>query len=246
MLPDDGLKDKGPGRSDNGNVVLTNVLCAVHAKDTPPQPVRFRSATADFAQKEFQAEKAIDADPKTGWAIYPEVGDPHWLVLELEQPIPAKSGEIEVAFEFQSQFSQHQPGRVRLSSTDSSAVHSRDSLPKATRQIVVKPANKRSAAEQQELRIYYRSEVSRTGSDLARERTKLKEELAQIEKTVPTAMVMSEMPQPRDTFILVRGQYDKKGEKVTAQTPSSLPPFRKGSRPIVSGWRSGSSPRSSR
>ena len=29
-------------------------------------------------------------------------------------------------------------------------------------------------------------------------------------------MVMEEMPQPRDTFVLMRGQYDKHGEKVTA------------------------------
>src|SRR5207244_3534818 len=37
-------------------------------------------------------------------------------------------------------------------------------------------------------------------------------------------MVMQEMPKPRDTFMLVRGQYDKKGEKVTAGMPASLPP----------------------
>jgi hypothetical protein len=38
-------------------------------------------------------------------------------------------------------------------------------------------------------------------------------------------MVMQEMPAPRDTFVLVRGQYDKKGEKVTAGVPVSLPPL---------------------
>jgi hypothetical protein len=45
------------------------------------------------------------------------------------------------------------------------------------------------------------------------------------EKAIPDVMVMAESPRPRDTFMLVRGQYDKKGEKVTAGTPASLPPL---------------------
>jgi hypothetical protein len=44
----------------------------------------------------------------------------------------------------------------------------------------------------------------------------------------PTTMVMQEMPVPRDTFVLIRGQYDKHGEKVTPGVPSSLPPFPSG------------------
>jgi len=42
-------------------------------------------------------------------------------------------------------------------------------------------------------------------------------------KSVPTTMVLREGPR-RDTFILVRGQYDRHGEKVTAGVPGSLPP----------------------
>jgi hypothetical protein len=38
-------------------------------------------------------------------------------------------------------------------------------------------------------------------------------------------MVMEEMPTPRDTFILIRGEYDKHGEKVTPGVPGSLSPF---------------------
>ena len=42
-------------------------------------------------------------------------------------------------------------------------------------------------------------------------------------KSVPSTMVLREGPR-RDTFILVRGQYDRHGEKVTAGVPESLPP----------------------
>jgi mono/diheme cytochrome c family protein len=41
----------------------------------------------------------------------------------------------------------------------------------------------------------------------------------------PTVMVMEEMPVPRPTFVLTRGQYDKPGEKVTPGVPAILPPL---------------------
>jgi hypothetical protein len=57
---------------------------------------------------------------------------------------------------------------------------------------------------------------------------KLRQERAALDKQVPTTMVMQEMPQPRETFLLVRGQYDQKGEKVTAGVPALLPPLPEG------------------
>jgi mono/diheme cytochrome c family protein len=53
----------------------------------------------------------------------------------------------------------------------------------------------------------------------------LRRERAGVRSHVPTAMVMQEMPKRRDTFILVRGAYDKPGEKVQPDVPSVLPPL---------------------
>ena len=44
---------------------------------------------------------------------------------------------------------------------------------------------------------------------------------------VSKVMVMGDQPQSRETFILTRGDYSKKTEKVTAGTPGSLPPLPK-------------------
>jgi hypothetical protein len=41
-------------------------------------------------------------------------------------------------------------------------------------------------------------------------------------------MVMEEVPKPRDAFVLKRGEYDKKGEKVGRAVPAALPPLAKG------------------
>ncbi|HZL87224.1 MAG TPA: DUF1553 domain-containing protein [Pirellulaceae bacterium] len=46
-----------------------------------------------------------------------------------------------------------------------------------------------------------------------------------IQRDAPTVMVMQELPQPRDTFVLLRGRYDQPGEKVSAGTPEILPPL---------------------
>ena len=45
---------------------------------------------------------------------------------------------------------------------------------------------------------------------------------------IPTSLVMEEMDPPRDTFQLVRGDFRNKGERVTAGTPSFLPPLPEG------------------
>ena len=45
----------------------------------------------------------------------------------------------------------------------------------------------------------------------------------QLENALPTSMVMREMESPRETFMLVRGQYDKRGDKVTPGVPAALP-----------------------
>ena len=46
---------------------------------------------------------------------------------------------------------------------------------------------------------------------------------AELEKTVPAVMVMDELPKPRDLFVLTRGQYDRRGEKVSVGVPAIFP-----------------------
>ena len=51
------------------------------------------------------------------------------------------------------------------------------------------------------------------------------EENGGIEKSIPSTMVAKEMEKPRDTFMLIRGEYDKKGDKVGPGVPAILPPW---------------------
>jgi mono/diheme cytochrome c family protein len=64
--------------------------------------------------------------------------------------------------------------------------------------------------------------------DLAKLKAELAEVVKQhgeIDKTIPAVMVMEEMPRPREGFVLKRGQYDQRGDKVTSGVPAVFPPL---------------------
>jgi hypothetical protein len=46
--------------------------------------------------------------------------------------------------------------------------------------------------------------------------------------SIPSTLVMEEMPRPRETHVLIRGDYLSPGERVTAGVPASLPALPKG------------------
>src|SRR5205823_4784299 len=48
------------------------------------------------------------------------------------------------------------------------------------------------------------------------ELTRVRKRKGDLETQGPSTMVMQELPKPRDTFMLLRGEYNKKGEKVSA------------------------------
>ena len=78
--------------------------------------------------------------------------------------------------------------------------------------------------------------ATESGEEGKAEQKKLTEEIGalkmrqtDLDRLIPSTMVMQELPQPRDTFLLVRGAYDKPGDKVTADVPSFLPSLPEGS-----------------
>ena len=94
--------------------------------------------------------------------------------------------------------------------------------------VIAKTGGKRTPEEQEVLRKFYREgfaiDLIRSEEALAKAR-KAKEDLY---GGIPTTLVMEEMDKPRDTFVLVRGDFRTKGEKVTAGVPAFLPPIPEG------------------
>jgi hypothetical protein len=223
-LPDPSFAANGPGRSDTGNIVLTNVCLSAEGTQ-----IEFNETSADFSQKDFPIANAVIDNPRAGWAIHPEVGKRHFAVFELAEPIRKVGTRLTVVLDFQSQFPQHQLGRFRLSVTKTTNAHSSQELPAAVVAALANPRERRTDQQKTELRNFFRAKVApEKVKQLNEELTRLQQARADVEKKIPTAMVMQEMPQPRDTFMLIRGQYDKKGEKVAPGVPASLSPLPNG------------------
>src|SRR5207342_1604136 len=84
---------------------------------------------------------------------------------------------------------------------------------------------KLNGAQQSKVRNYYRRQHSTEFKSTYDEVEKWKEENAALDRAIPTTMVAKEMEKPRETFMLVRGEYDKKGDKVEPGVPAILPPL---------------------
>ena len=87
-------------------------------------------------------------------------------------------------------------------------------------------------SRRERLRHYYLTHAA--SPEHQRLSAKLKELEAKKEKLeslIPTSMVMEEMKRPRETFVLRRGSYSDKTEKVTASVPAVLSPMPKDAPP---------------
>ncbi|MBI1790127.1 MAG: DUF1553 domain-containing protein [Acidobacteria bacterium] len=85
---------------------------------------------------------------------------------------------------------------------------------------------KRSREQKERLREYFLTRDAPEPTRLAyAELKRLRREKTELDKQIPTTMIMEEMEKPRETFILGRGDYRNKTEKVNAGVPTALPPL---------------------
>jgi hypothetical protein len=105
------------------------------------------------------------------------------------------------------------------------------SLPKPVQNALKVTPAKRDAKQAKLLRDYFLENIyGKTRplfEPLHKRLNELNKERAALDAKIPATMVMADLPKPRDTFVLIRGAYDKHGEKVTPGTPAVLPPMPK-------------------
>jgi hypothetical protein len=102
-------------------------------------------------------------------------------------------------------------------------------LPKPIPDLLQIAADKRTDAQRTELRNYYVRYVYApargTFDPLNKQMDDLKALETKTNNAIPTTMVMSEMPQRRAAFVLLRGNYQTPGEAVAPNVPAILPPL---------------------
>jgi hypothetical protein len=97
-------------------------------------------------------------------------------------------------------------------------------LPKDVLDALKVPAANRNKAQLATIEKHYRPTQAKL-ADRAKALADLLGQRDGITRQVVRVMVMEDMPKPRETFILTRGQYNKPAAKVEAGTPAVLPPM---------------------
>jgi mono/diheme cytochrome c family protein len=240
-LPDDSLPNKSLGRSSNGNFVLSGVEVEITASSLPQHvSVDFAKAEADYEQKGYEVKAIVDenvkkgkgAKAKKGWAI--DGNDPAkrlprkaMFVAATPVAVPADATVI-VRLKHEASFANHNIGRFRLDTTSlpPAVVKLNGSgTPESIRVALATEPAKRTAAQRNELAKFYRENTDNPVTRATSDATAARKNLADFKATLPTTMVMKELPQPREAFILKRGEYDKKGDKVERGIPAAFPPL---------------------
>ena len=88
------------------------------------------------------------------------------------------------------------------------------------------PADKRNEDQKKWVSEYFLAQVGNPAErQLGADRSTLKRGLSQLDTEITSTMVMAESDKPRETFVLSRGDYRNKTEKVEPNTPAVLPPL---------------------
>lgn len=236
-LPHDSLPQKGPGRAGNGNFVLTEVRAKLKRADGSEEALKFTSARADWEQvshgdgtpyQGWRAAAVIDGDKHgkvPGWAILPEKGKPHYLVLGLDQPVAAAAGDQLIVELAQTHSGDHRLGHFRLSHTATpETVNATGGLPPAALQeIVRKPAAERDEAQRTQLAAHYRS-IAPALAALRDELAAVTQKVTALEAAAERCLITTAMPNPRTVRVLPRGDWQNtSGEVALPATPAFLP-----------------------
>jgi mono/diheme cytochrome c family protein len=227
-LPDPSLPKNGPGRWKEGNFILDEfAIGAAPAAQAEAKPagVALARATADWEQEYYRAEHAIDRNPKTGWAIGPQVGKRHFLIAETKEPTGYAEG-TKLAFRFDHYHgNSHTIGRMRISVSSET---DKDALWPVTDEVAALlriPMAERSPAQRTELAAYYRT-VSPTVRRLERELFRLNQREMELASAKYSTLIMQERSEtPRTNYVHVRGNFLERGKLVEPGVPAFLHPF---------------------
>ncbi len=237
VLPDASLPNQSLGRGSNGNFVLTSIEArwiSGQADDKKRLPnIVISESRADYEQKGWPAASLVGKGKKNegngGWAIDgndPDKRIPRTLQLILSKGMNVpKDAKLELVFRHQSQFGDHNVGRLRVSFTD----QPKDTLRLDTKQVadniqrILKIESSQRRAEDQKLLMdHFKKNVDHAYSKLVRELEQTNKQEQDFRDNLATTMVMKE-GKKKDAFFLVRGQYDQPSDKVERTTPSFLP-----------------------
>ena len=226
VLPDKTLTKGGPGRASNGNFVLTTLRATITPSKGDPVTLKFKNARADFSQKDWQVTKAINDDPKDGWAVSPEFGKRHVAAFDVQNPVAIDSEAVLTVVLDQTYHGNgaHNIGKFRLAITSAEGAITLDGLPANVAKALATKTDQRTKQQQEAITAYFRT----IDAGLA----KLNGAVAAHAKKAPQAnsktmaqSVTQQAGSTRETRVFPRGNFLRKSEgvRVVSRLPDLFP-----------------------
>ncbi len=218
VLTDDAIPGKGPGRGDaqRSNIILSELTCEL-ITDKEAIQLELQDPVADFSQTGWPVANAIDGNRKTGWAIAPQFGKPHWAAFTLASPLTLKPDSERLRITLGQFF-----GRGRVIGKPRISIFNGDPSLLNIAEDVIKLAAKEKLSKADRKKL--RAEFDNSNPQLRQIQREIAKTKKEIEANKPdTTLVMVELEQPRETFVMIRGDYESLGDKVSPGTPAVLP-----------------------
>lgn len=209
-------------RAESGNFVLTGFEMQIQrTNETSPRPVKFTKTKASFEQGTLTVAATLDENQQTGWGVWDGrlVDQEHAAVLIPDSPLDAgPNTKLIFVLRHDSDFAKHIVGRFRLSVTAQTEVQ-----PHVDTGLLfeaLKTAAKQRTPDQKQLitKTQYKSdtEYNRALTEIATAQQAVKD----LRNAFPQVMVMEDMQNPRTTYVLERGLYNKPtNRQVAAHLP---------------------------
>jgi len=231
-LPDAQLPNQSVGRAPNGNFVLTRLEVELRPPEQEPIRPEFVRAVADYSQPGWEIGHTLGKDRSKGWAADgPTRRQPLKAMFLPATPVAVPAGTRIVVRLHHEAINQHNIGKFRLSTTalpaDSVTLEGSRFPANLLALAKIAPAD-RSADQRAELQGWYRANIDNPVRKADEETARLRKELDDLPKSYANVMVMREGA-VRETRVLLRGQYDRPGDVVTAGLPAVMPPLPEGS-----------------
>lgn len=218
VLADPSLPMNGPGRMDNGNLHLTEFEVSLFQPDAPESKrLGFRRASADFDQAGWTSTHAIDGNLTTAWGIHPQVGQSHFAVFELSEPLAVPPGSYFSILMRQIHGGGHIIGRFSLSVTDSDAEIT-TAMPRDVEEILQLSADQRNP--EQRLRLASHLIQQQASEELQKLPAPSAVYAAGTRATNERGVIT--FTEPRKIHVLRRGDIDRPEEEVSAGALSAI------------------------
>ncbi len=181
------------------------------------EPLKLRARAGGESMKTTELAKVLDKNRKTVAKVLLKPESPVEAVFEFAEALEGESPtEIDISIEIDGADGPSS-WQVFISGSETELI-----VPSFILLVAKKEPTQRSEAETKQLREF-RLTQHPEHQRLSDELESLKKQTTTAEGEIPTTLVMEEMLEPRETFVLMRGAYDKPGEAVRAATPSVLP-----------------------